>query len=207
MLQGLRERVGRELDALISVEDLGAALGQSRVERFQAEPPVERVRQLPSDHIATEPVQNGDQIHKPVLHRQIGNVSTPDLPRMGDRYPAQQIRIDPVLRACHRGTRLGINRLQSHHLHEPLDPLVIDEMALLAQDRRHFRPAIKGRPGILLIDQPHEPQILGRFTRRGVIPGRAIQAKELALTAQTEQRMLRFHQGAQGARVTRQLFF
>src|SRR3972149_10052220 len=57
-LHGVRELLGGELRALISVEDLRPTLLQGVVERLQAEGAIERVRESPSEHIAAEPVED-----------------------------------------------------------------------------------------------------------------------------------------------------
>jgi len=80
---------------------------------------------LPGDHIPAEPVEDGDQIHEPLDHGQIGNIRTPDLIGMAHGHAAEQIGIDPMPWTPNRRSRLGINRLQPHEAHEALDPFMV----------------------------------------------------------------------------------
>src|SRR5271165_3721184 len=59
-----RERLCRELHPLVGVEHLGTSRPQGLFQQLQAEPPVERVRQPPGDHIPTVPVDHRRQVHQ-----------------------------------------------------------------------------------------------------------------------------------------------
>jgi hypothetical protein len=74
-----------------------------------------------------------------------------------------------------------INGFQAHHPHQPLHTLAIHVVASPDQPLRHASRTVKGRVQILLIDQPHQSQILRRRALAGVVVRRARQAHELAL--------------------------
>jgi hypothetical protein len=87
---GVPERVGEglagELAALIRIEDLRAAVSIQRLlERLDAEPGIERVRQPPGQHVARRPIHDRDQIQKAAPDRNVGDVGTPDVVRSLDR--------------------------------------------------------------------------------------------------------------------------
>ena len=81
---------GRELRALIGIHDLGRAEAADRlVQRLDADLGLQRVRDAPGQHLAGEPVHDGDQIEKAPAHRDTGDVAAPDLTGPVDPQPAQ----------------------------------------------------------------------------------------------------------------------
>ena len=74
---------------------------------------------------------------------------------MGDLQPPQQIRIHRVLGRRLRGSGLGDDGLQTHLLHQTLDPFVVDRIAQMLDIDRHFGPAEIRRFRVLSVDQPH----------------------------------------------------
>lgn len=80
--QRLCKLTGGELDPLIGIEDIGMPVLQTGLQGLTTELPIQGVGHLPGYHVATEPVQNGHQIHKPLEHRQVRDIRTPYLIRM-----------------------------------------------------------------------------------------------------------------------------
>src|SRR4029077_17283926 len=76
-------------------EDLRSAHRQSLFECLQAEPPFQRVRQSPREHVPAEPVDHRRQIHEAVPHGHVGDVRAPDLVDAGQLPIAEQVGIDP----------------------------------------------------------------------------------------------------------------
>ena len=77
---------GRELAALIRVHDLGRAELMDRlVQSLHAEVGFQRVGYPPGQHLPGIPVHDGDQIEEATAHRDVGDVSTPDL--IGPLHP------------------------------------------------------------------------------------------------------------------------
>src|SRR5512135_2731842 len=64
----------RELRTLIGVEDLWPAQRQRLVESLQAEPPLQRVRQAPREHVPAESVDHRRQEHETMTHWNICDV-------------------------------------------------------------------------------------------------------------------------------------
>ena len=144
---------------MVGVEDVRLTQAERPSERLSTELAVERVGQLPGEHIATEPVDDGHQVHEAVVERQIRNVRTPHEIGTGDVQVAQQVRINLVASVGDGRLGLGIDRLQTHELHQPLDPFMVHGVALQAEPGRHLGPAVEGRLGILGVDQAHQVQV------------------------------------------------
>src|SRR5256714_68305 len=72
------ELVAGELRTLIGIEDAGLAEpGEGLAQRLDTEPCGQRVRQPPGQYPPGCPVDNRDQVQKPLLHRYIRYVSGP----------------------------------------------------------------------------------------------------------------------------------
>jgi hypothetical protein len=79
-LQLGQERCAGELHALVGVENLRLAEPVHRVpQRLDAEIRFQRDRHPPCQDPPIEPVHHRDQIHEPFGHRNIRDVSAPDL--------------------------------------------------------------------------------------------------------------------------------
>jgi hypothetical protein len=66
LFQPVGPEEGRELAALVRIHDLGRAEAvDGRVQRFDAEVRLERVRDAPSQHVAGEPVHDRYQTQEP----------------------------------------------------------------------------------------------------------------------------------------------
>src|SRR5512135_965719 len=74
LLQAVGVLLRRELGPTVGVEDLRPAQRQRLVEGLQAEPPFQRVRQPPREHVPAEPVDHRRQVHEAMMHRDICNV-------------------------------------------------------------------------------------------------------------------------------------
>ena len=60
------------------------------------------------------------------MEADIGDIRAPDLIRTGEGYPAQHVRVDPMLGGRLTGPRFGIHRLKPHRAHQPSHPFVVD---------------------------------------------------------------------------------
>lgn len=152
---------GGELHPLIGIEDLRSAPLQGRLQRLQAKPAIERVRELPREHIPAVPVDDGHQIHEPVRHRHIRDIGAPHLAGTLHFHVPKQVGIDFVLGPSLARLGLGINRLDAHVAHQTLNALAIDHVAEPTQVLLHPAAAIEGPLEILFVDQTHEQQVLG----------------------------------------------
>jgi hypothetical protein len=92
-----RQKIGGgKLRTLIVIPDLGLAEAERGLLSGKTKADLHRVGKLPTEHEATEPVHDGNQIKEPALHRNVGNIGAPDLIGANDRHIAQQVRIDPL---------------------------------------------------------------------------------------------------------------
>jgi hypothetical protein len=65
----------------------------------------------------------------------------------------------------------------------------------IIQASRHFPVSIERRSGVFLVNESHQLQVERRFTGRLPTVSRPIKANQLALTANTQQRMVCFYHG------------
>ena len=137
-----------------------------------AEVCIQRVRQLPADHVTAVPVNDGNKVHKPLRHRAVRYVSAPHLIRSYNVNTVQQIRINLVLLAPQAGARLWTDSLYAHQPHKPLYTLPVNRVSLSIQPRSYLTTAVKRCSCILLINQPHQVQVYSTFLswRSLVIP-------------------------------------
>ncbi len=139
--------------ALIGVENLWLGDAESPFQCGDTERGIQRVGQLPGEDIATEPVDNGREIQKPMLQPDVGDVGAPDLIHAHDRDVTQEIRKDPVLGIPLGQPRLGIDSFQTHQPHQALNALPVERYSVcLPEPLDHFTCAIEGRPGVLFIN-------------------------------------------------------
>lgn len=180
--QHLRERMAGELHALVGVENHRRAGFQRLLQRIAAEGCVHGVGQPPRQHIAAVPVDYRGQIHEALRHRNIGDVSAPDLIDPVDLHVAQQVRIDLVLGRGLAGGRPRRDALYSHDPHQPLDALAVPLLAMLAvQLSGHAARTIERAAGVDLVNHAHDLHILVGNRHRLVIQRRAVKAQKLAL--------------------------
>ena len=100
----------------------------------------------------------------------------------------------------------GMQRLQAHDRHEPPDPLAIDRLPAAFQEHGHPPTAVERGLEVLLVDQPHQPQVLLRLDGRREIIGRAVEAEEFALSTNAQMRIIRSDQRPLGVNRSGQRF-
>src|SRR5512135_494968 len=186
LLQAVGVLLRRELGPTVGVEDLRPAQRQRLVEGLQAEPPFQRVRQPPREHVPAEPVDHRRQVHESVPHWHICDVRTPDLVDVGQYPIAEQVGVDPRLRSRRGGPRPGKDRFQAHQSHEPLDPLAIDRLPGSLQSDRHLPAAVERGLEELLVDPPHQAQVLLRLDSRWEIVARSVETQQFALSTNAQ---------------------
>src|SRR3984957_2267863 len=186
-----------ELDALIGIENLGPTRPGGRfLQRFSAEIRLHGDRNPPSQNPPAEPVHHRDQIHEALGHRDVSYIGAPHLVRPLNTQAAQQIRINLVIRVPLAGVGLLVDRLQSHHPHQPAHALAVYHHAILAQ-RRHHPPRPVERPlRIKLVHPTHQRQVVRVHRRRLVIQRRAGDLQQLALRHDRKVRIVSVDQRA-----------
>ncbi len=206
-LQPAGEIRARELDTLIAVDDLGRCSSQGSVERLQAEGCIQRDRHRPRYHVPTEPVHNRHQIHEPLRESDVRDIRPPDLIGSRDGQPSEQVGVPPMLRRSHAQPRLWVDGFQPHPPHEPPHSFPIDGCSDGVEPDRHPAHPIERRPGVLLIDQSHQPPVLGVLRHRLVVPRRPGQPQQLALSSDAELCMVRLDESSQHLNPTTPPFF
>src|SRR6201993_2087976 len=141
--QHLGELKAGELRPLIGIEDAGLAEpDEGLVQRLDTEPCRERVRQPPGQPSSGRPVDDRNQVQKPLPHRYVGYVSSPHLVRPVDRLAAQEVWVDLVFGMPLAGVPLRPDRPQRELAHQPPDAPTADRNPLSQQ--RHLEPAAAG---------------------------------------------------------------
>ena len=115
------------------------------------------------------------------IHGNVSYIGRPNLIGLINGHILEQIRIDLVARMGPTGLGLWIDRLKAHQPHEPLHPLAVDLIAQTAKIIAHTAAAAKWPFKVLLVDQAHVFQILGRDRPWLVIDRRAADIYQLAL--------------------------
>jgi len=173
-----------ELRTLVGLEDVGPAIAAQGVfQAVDAELRLQGVGQPPGQHATRVPVDDGDQVDKPMRQADVGDISAPYLVGPGDDDTAQQVGIDLVFGVRLAGARPRRHAGQPQHPHQPLDPLAVDRMALLMQMAHHASTAVERVTGILRVDQSQDRQALRVqwLARRGTVDPRTCDARQLAL--------------------------
>ena len=114
-------------------------------------------------------------------HGNVGDVGRPNLIGLIDGHVLKQIGIDFVGRMEPTGFGLGIDRFKAHQPHEPLHSLAVDLVAQTAKMIAHAAAAATWPFYVLLVDQAHVFQVLGRGRPWLVIDRRAADVHQLAL--------------------------
>jgi hypothetical protein len=159
---------------LIGIEDAGLAEpGEGLAQRLDAEPRRQRVRQPPRQHPSGRPVDDRDQVQKPVLHGYVRYVSGPYLVRLVDCLAAQKVWVDLVLGVPLAGVSLRPDRRKSELSHQPPDTPTTDRDPLPQQ--RHLKPAaaVDGMPGENSIEPLQSLEFLSGFRSWPIIEAAA----------------------------------
>ena len=188
--EGLGELQARELAALVGVEDLG--LRESRqglLKGLDAEVGIQAVREPPAEDLAAVPVHNHHQVEETATHRDVGDVGTPDFPRLVDLHSSEKVGIDPVLGMRRTGIGLLVDGREPHLTHQAANPLPANPMVLTTQRTAHQPRSVPWGLQELLVNEAHKVQILRTLPDRFVIHRGAADAQQLALPDHTEPGM------------------
>ena len=132
-----------KLAALVCIEYLRLSLLQGTIQRMNAEVCIQCVRQLPADHVTAIPVNDGNQIHKPLRHRTVRDVSTPHLIGPDNINTSQKVWINLMLLVPQAGAWAWGYALYSHQPHESLYPFSVDWMTFVIEPRSYLAAAVK----------------------------------------------------------------
>jgi len=123
-------------------------------------------------------------------HLRVDYLRGPDLIPTLDLHSSEQVGIDLVIRVPHGCPRPRMDRFQAHQTHQTLDSLAVDLLPPTGQHDGHPTAAEEGCLEILLVDPPHQLQVLDRLRRRLIVEARPIEAQQLALTTNAQLRMI-----------------
>ena len=178
------EVVGGELRALIGVEDLGLAEAKRPVQRRQTAARFQGVGQLPTEHVAAEPIHHGDQIEEAATHWNVSNIGAPDLIGPHDGDVAQQVWVDAMARRRAAQPRLRVERLDAQNAHQPLRALAVD-----AEFDGHPAAAEERALQVEFVEPAQQRERRGVGRARLPVVARSRQAEQLALPAQAQHGM------------------
>lgn len=98
-------------------------------------------------------------------------------------------------------------KTKCHSPQQPLHTLAIDFLALTDQPGRHTTAAVERMPGVLLVEQTHQPQVRGCFLSSLIVQARPSQTEQLALPPHAQLGMILVDQATLVSYRDRQLFF
>lgn len=180
--QSIPPSEGRELRSLIGIHDFGRAeLVDGLIQGLDAEVRLQRVRDPPGQNLASVPVLDRHKVKEPAPHGQVGDVRTPDLIWTVHPQPPEQIWIGLVSFRRPAGVGPLVDWHQSHKPHQPPDALLVHHVPIIAQMPGHLPNTEERRLQKLLVDPPHQAEVLLGLALRGVVKGRARDRQQLAL--------------------------
>jgi hypothetical protein len=156
---GYESTIG-ELHALIAVEDLRAAEPANRLfHRVDAEVGGQAVRESPSQRLAREQIEHGEEVQEPAPHRDVRDIRAPNVIGPDDEEVSQQIREDRVLGIAPARALLAIERFDAHDSHEPADMASAYAIAFVAEHIAQHSRTGERIVGVQPIHLAHEFQI------------------------------------------------
>src|SRR5205085_9639328 len=141
-----------ELATLIGIPDLWCGRAERQRDRIQHKGYCERIIQGPTDHIATEPIENSHQIQPAMPQTDIRDVAPPNMIGRLGGHAAQQVGIDAMRLDTAAQVGTGYNPSNAHLTHIALDPLAVDRAEVLRQQHRQLAVAVKRMSRVDLCD-------------------------------------------------------
>lgn len=108
LLQHSGERLAGELTDLVAIEYLGSTVSVQRfLESIHTKSTVKCVGQAPAKYFSAGPVHDGNQVHEPSGHRNVGDIRCPYLVGLVYTQPPEQIRVHRMPRIALAHARFG----------------------------------------------------------------------------------------------------
>lgn len=182
-LELIGEGCARELDPLISVEDLRGSIAiEGLLQGFYAELGVQGIGETPGEHLAAVPVHDGQPVQEPSCHEDVADLRRPH--RIGAKHGnvPQQVRTDLVslLRQA-RASLLGIQGDDVHQAQQPLHLLRVHAIPLPLKHVTGLARPHEGKARMDLVDPTQQRQVFLRNRRRTIGNRRTAHVQHLAL--------------------------
>ena len=108
LLQHSGERLAGELPTLVAIEYPRSAISAQRfLEGIHTKSAVKCVGQAPAKYFSAGPVHDGNQVHEPSGHRNVGDIRCPYLVGLVYTQPPEQIRLHRMPRIAFAGAGFG----------------------------------------------------------------------------------------------------
>ena len=130
---------------------------------------IQRVGQPPSQHFAAVPVHDRHEADEAFAHRDVRDVLAPNLVRVVDVEPAQQVG-EHLVRVV-RPTRIRpwIQGVHAHLAHQTLHASAVDEMAVVCKFIADAAAAVEGQAQMNPVHRPHQHVVARCIARRLVV--------------------------------------
>ena len=145
-----------ELGSLIRVMDFRFSGTERLGESFNTEGIFQGIGEAEGNHIATEPIDDGNQIEKSMTQTNIRDVRSPDMIRMADGQTSEEIGILPMLEIRFAGIGSWKQGFNAHPTHEAADFVSANTVAFLVEFYPDPTRVVEGSEGVDLIDDIHE---------------------------------------------------
>ena len=179
-----------KLHTLIRIDNIWFSLVRyGLLKNFQAVSCIQRIRKAPTNNIAAVNINNGRQVPKSFLHRDIGNVDTPDMVRMSNFQVAQFVRMDISGQPKFTQIALWVYCHQPHLAQKSSDSLGTNNKTECQQKVNHAFNTFVGMFKVFLVHQSHYFEIFRLFSHWFVIITAPGYSKKIALTANTNLRL------------------
>jgi len=96
-----------------------------------------RVADTPTNNLATVYVYDRRHVHKTTLHRDIGNICTPDLVSVSNLNPFQQVGFNKLSETRFSQVLTPVNRMSAHDPEQSADTLRTNYKAQRRQQVNH----------------------------------------------------------------------
>lgn len=162
-----------EMTALVTIPNDRFVVRQGLIYRHQDKVDVQRIIQLPTDHVAREPIEHSDKVEPALLEAHVCDVNAPNVIGVSRRDLTQEIRVDPMLLIALAQVRARADPSDPHLAHVSLHRFAIDGSPVAAQLGGDTPRAIEGASGIDLVNPMLDRHLLCRGRGGLVVETRA----------------------------------
>jgi hypothetical protein len=193
-LQGADVGMARELAALIRVEDFRLRLAEGPIDGHEHEIHFQALIQLPTHHITRIPINNCYQIHPASELANVSNIYSPNMVRLADLKPLEQVRVYAMRFVCDAQIWLRCDPFDTHFTHMPLHLFAIDHLTFPSEASRYSTRAVERALRIEFVNPVLQSDLLGGRLSRPIIKARSIQTQQLCLRLYAKLRIIPFNE-------------